>query len=375
MSLRQPANFVFTLIILSDDAAGMMRTALSFLYGADIPNQYRPQLNVLELYLQNPRQRTLSTIVDGIRIMLARLQCLNPLQDYEPRSIQDALRRLTTPEVYNCLVRFGERGHAETTMIIPPYRELTLQILYKVRSVNELNVFDQFLDDASFVKEYYLSEYENGKLDGFVSERLMDDEETVKVILSQAPLCLQYVSNRLRNTPEFVLIAIDSEPLAAYWIGFPLSHNAAFVLPTIRTLAHMYMQGELSPTLVRALMIFDLITVIEVGELQDDIDVMSMCVAFDGRMLVYASDQLVDMEQVVMIAVSQNGLALGLASDRLRNNITIAIMAVKQNWRAIYAVGERSLRKVLYIVLFVAGLLRGIPDATRALRELWDVLQ
>ena len=121
------------------------------------------------------------------------------------------------------------------------------------------------------------------------SGALQDDEEIVKVALTQDGEALEFASDRLKGKKDIVLLAIKTAPWTAFYASEKLKADKELIMASVKD-----------------------------------------C----GQTLYYASEKLRDDEEVVRAAVANKGIIIKYASYRLRNNKEIAKIAMEQDKRA-----------------------------------------
>ncbi len=129
-----------------------------------------------------------------------------------------------------------------------------------------------------------------------IDDIYLDDEEIIKVVVTNCGAKIQCASNRLRDNEEIVKIAISKH-------GYCLQYAS--------------------------------------DRLRDDEEIVKMAIAVDGYNLQYASDRLRNNEEIVKIVISKCGWYIEYASDRIKNNEEMVRMAFMTDSIAIHHVNPR----------------------------------
>jgi|SaaInlStandDraft_5_1057022.scaffolds.fasta_scaffold30228_2 hypothetical protein len=109
-------------------------------------------------------------------------------------------------------------------------------------------------------------------------------------------------------------------------------------------------------------------------ELRNNIEVVKLAVAQDGRTLMHASEELRNNIDVVKIALAENGRALKYASIELRNNIDVVKIAVALNGRALLHASKELRNNIEVVKLAVAQDGRALEYASEDFRQNKEVV-
>lgn len=146
----------------------------------------------------------------------------------------------------------------------------------------------------------------NGNMLAYVSNRLKKDKHFVKKCVQESPNALYFASEEMRNEEDVVWTALQSAHYQGidilHYIGKNLKEDKNFIVALIK-FEKIYMKF------------------VHIGEsLQNDIDVVKLMVAKNGKLLSSASEKMQDNYDVVMAAMSHTPIALMYASKELQNN-------------------------------------------------------
>jgi hypothetical protein len=129
---------------------------------------------------------------------------------------------------------------------------------------------------------------------------------------------LQHASRDMRRDPDVVRLAVMNSPSVCWCVDAQLCNDRAFVLNLVNTVpCGRYMLEYVPPAFRR------------------DVNIMFAASSRDGLSLMWASEELQDMEHIALAAVQSNGLALKYVSPRLGAMLYIVMRAVGNNGHAL----------------------------------------
>jgi NAD kinase len=209
-----------------------------------------------------------------------------------------------------------------------------------------------------------------------VSEKLKNNPEIVKIVVTESGYLLQHASEKLKNDPKIVKIAVTECGQALKFASEELKNDPEIVKIALAQdgFALQFASEELknNPEIVK-------IAVAQNGwalkfaseEFKNDPEIVKIAVAQRGQALQFASEELKNNPEIVKIAVAQDGQALQFASEELKNNPEIVKIAVAQCGSSLYFASEELKNKLEIVQIAIAQNTRFIEFASSTIKRLY----
>ena len=149
-------------------------------------------------------------------------------------------------------------------------------------------------------------------------ERFAERKARVMELVTLNGRALQYASRDMRRDKDVVRAAIKSNPGMFWCVDVQLRNNRAFVLNLVNTVpCGRFALEYVPPAFCR------------------DFNLIFAAVSRDGLSLMWATEELQDVERIVLAAVQSDGLALKYASPRLCAKQHIVLRALANTGHAL----------------------------------------